>query len=120
VGKGGKFAQAEFFNRFQQFLDYMSIYLPSSAAVNNWTGNWRVGVNIVTITQGLWPIIGRKLARSTVRRTTSLYELKKMKFKVAFATVKKIGTAFQTGGYALILLSIKAGKKIALSFFYTA
>jgi len=32
-GKGGKFTQATFFNRFQPFLDYISINLPSSAAV---------------------------------------------------------------------------------------
>jgi len=33
-GKGGKFAQATFFNRIQPFFDYMSINLPSSAAEN--------------------------------------------------------------------------------------
>jgi len=64
-GDRGKFTQATFFNRFQPFLDYMSMYLPSSAAVN------KKFMDRVTITQGMRPIIGRKLVRSTVRRTTS-------------------------------------------------
>jgi len=46
----------------------MSINLPSSAAVNK---KVMVRVTILTITQGRRPKIGRKLARTTVSRTSS-------------------------------------------------
>jgi len=51
----------------------MSINLLSSAAVNEKFMNWKLGGggNNVKISQGKRPIKGRKLARSTVRRTTS-------------------------------------------------
>jgi len=42
-GKRGKFTKATFFNRFRQFLDYMSINHPSSAAVNKKFMDWKLG-----------------------------------------------------------------------------
>jgi len=39
--KGGKFALATFFYRFQPFLDYMSINFSSSAAVNKRFMDWK-------------------------------------------------------------------------------
>jgi len=43
LGGRENFALATFFNRFQPFLDNMSINLPSSAAVNKKFKDWKLG-----------------------------------------------------------------------------
>jgi len=68
----------------------MSIYLPSSAALNKKFMDWKLergGVNRVTITQGMWPIIGRKLARSTSGIICLLQDMIELMHDVTLKTV---------------------------------